>query len=111
MAVRGEVQWPPVGSFTWPPSVERARAATRRLVAGTPEDLVVFDGAGYRRELGGLLGRVSEVVRATFAGDRVDRKAADLIGTKLRGVDLREPSRRLPHRGRSAREPIFSEQT
>lgn len=68
--------------------VEQARAITRRLAAGTSEDLEVFDGAGYRRELGNLLGRVSEAARTGFTG-RVDRRAADLIGATLRGVDLR----------------------
>ena len=74
--------------------VEQARAATHRLVAGTSEDLAVFDGSGYRRELGDLLGRVSEAARTGFTRDRVDRRAADLIGATLRDADLRGVSLR-----------------
>lgn len=67
--------------------VERAQARTRRLTAGGPDDLVALDAGAYRREVGPLLDRVSEVVRAGVRNRQADRKGSDLIGAKLRGAD------------------------
>lgn len=58
--------------------VEHARARTHHLTAAGPEDLVLFDATAYRREIGPLLDRVSEAVRAKVGERRPDRKGADL---------------------------------
>ncbi|WP_299951537.1 pentapeptide repeat-containing protein [uncultured Modestobacter sp.] len=65
-----------------------ARARAERLTHGTADELRALDAAGLRREVGDLLGRVSEVVRAGVPGRARDRRGADLVGRQLRGADL-----------------------
>lgn len=73
-------------------AVERMQARTRRLSAGGPDDLAAIDVAAFRREVGPLLERVSEAVRAAVTDRQVDRRRADLVGARLRGADLRGAS-------------------
>jgi hypothetical protein len=72
--------------------VRMALAATERLVGGSPEELSGLDVSTHRRDVGELLGRVSELVRAGAQGP--DRRNADLIGKDLRRADLRGASLR-----------------
>ncbi|HXV93692.1 MAG TPA: pentapeptide repeat-containing protein, partial [Pseudonocardia sp.] len=67
----------------------RALGETERLTRGRAGDLVALDVAEHRREVGALLRRTSELVRAGSPGPRADRRGADLIGRRLRSADLR----------------------
>ena len=67
----------------------RARERTERLTDGSPDELAAFDVTTYRQEVGVLLLRVSELVRAGLRHRAPDRTGADLIGANLRGADLR----------------------
>lgn len=69
--------------------VEDAQAQTRRLVALPAPDLEAFDAASYRTQVGPLLARVSETLRAGVARRGRNRVGADLIGAKLAAVNLR----------------------
>ena len=69
--------------------VDRAREQTRRLTGSGPDALASVDAAASRQELGPLLDRVSQTVRAEVGGPGADHRGADLIGTNLRGADLR----------------------
>ncbi|MCW2740089.1 MAG: pentapeptide repeat-containing protein [Blastococcus sp.] len=64
---------------------------TDRLAAGTAEELTALDVGSYRREVGTLLGRVSELVRTPRGPDR---RNADLMGADLRRRRLRNASLR-----------------
>lgn len=66
-----------------------ALAATERLAAGSPEEIVGVDVAAHREDVGVLLGRVSELVRADSPGPRAGWRGADLVGRDLRRSDLR----------------------
>lgn len=68
----------------------RARERTESLTDTDPDELAAFDATAYRQEIGPLLARVSEVVRAEARGSAPDRRGADLIGAKFRGADLRD---------------------
>ncbi|MCZ2860882.1 pentapeptide repeat-containing protein [Blastococcus sp. VKM Ac-2987] len=69
------------------PDVERLRAEVERCAGGTVAELTGLDVGALRAEVGELLGRVSERVRA---GSRArDRRGADLMGRDLRRTDLR----------------------
>jgi hypothetical protein len=72
----------------------RARERTERLTETGPDELAPFDATAYRQEVGLLLARVSEVVRAEVRDSAPDHRGADLIGTSLRGADLRGASLR-----------------
>jgi uncharacterized protein YjbI with pentapeptide repeats len=74
--------------------LDRVRERTVSLTESGPDDLVAFDAAAYRREVGPLLGRVSDAVRAEVGGTAPDRRGADLIGADFRGADLRGASLR-----------------
>jgi uncharacterized protein YjbI with pentapeptide repeats len=74
--------------------VERAQARTQCLTAAVPDDLAALDIARWRREVGPLLERISEVVRGEVRDRQVDRTGADLMGAKLRGADLHGASLR-----------------
>ncbi len=74
--------------------VRAARARTDGLASGSPEELVGFDVAAYRGEIGELLQRVSELVRAGVPKRGRDRRGADLMGKDLRGARLRAASLR-----------------
>jgi hypothetical protein len=65
----------------------RLRERTERIAAGSAEDLVAFDLGAFRREVGELLLRVSERVRAPEPGP--GRRNADLMGKDLRRTSLR----------------------
>jgi uncharacterized protein YjbI with pentapeptide repeats len=62
---------------------ERVDALTR----GSAEELAACDVGAVRAEVGPLLLRVSERLRAGLAGR--EARGADLIGARLRGADLR----------------------
>jgi uncharacterized protein YjbI with pentapeptide repeats len=74
--------------------VRAARERTERLTEGTPAELTGFDVGAYRQEVGGLLQRVSELVRAGIEGRGRDRRGADLMGADLRKANLRGVSLR-----------------
>ena len=67
--------------------VERVQARTRQLTG--PHDLAALDATTYRREVGPLLERVSETLRAKVDDRKLDRTGANLIEAKLRGADFR----------------------
>jgi len=69
-------------------AVRSALDETERLTAGSAEELAAFDVAPHRTAVGGLLGRVSEAVRAGSGG--ADRRGVDLMGRDLRRTDLRD---------------------
>lgn len=69
--------------------LDRARERTERLTDGSPDELAAFDVTAYRQEVGVLLRRASELVRAGLGHRALDRTGADLIGANLRGADLR----------------------
>lgn len=74
--------------------LQHRREETARLTEGGRDELACFDAAAYRQEVGPLLERVSQVVRAEFTHRGPDRRGADLIGADLRGADLRGASLR-----------------
>jgi hypothetical protein len=65
----------------------QVREHTRRLAAGSAEELIACDVGNFRREVGDLLVQVSRLVRAGRPGP--DRRNADLMGADLRGGNLR----------------------
>ncbi len=71
-------------------ATQQRRAA--ELAAAEPTVLLGLDVAAYRREVGDLLGRVSDAARAGMSGR--DLRHADLVGARLRGRDLRGASLR-----------------
>lgn len=74
--------------------VEHAQGETERLVGADADELVRVDAAALRRQVGPLLGRVSEAARAPVRDRGPDRTGADLVEAKLRGADLRGVSLR-----------------
>ncbi|MGY1843615.1 pentapeptide repeat-containing protein [Modestobacter sp. SYSU DS0875] len=74
--------------------VTAARARTDELTRAAADELAALDAAGLRREVGELLGRVSEVLRAAVPDRARDRRGADLMGAALRGADLHGASLR-----------------
>jgi uncharacterized protein YjbI with pentapeptide repeats len=74
--------------------LRRALERVELLTRGTPEELAVLDVDVHRREVGDLLLRTSELVRAQTRGRRKDRRGADLLGARLKGADLRGVSLR-----------------
>lgn len=75
--------------------VVRVQADTRRLTATDVDALHRIDTAALRAQVGPLLERVSEAVRAGLRdGGGPDRRGADLMGEDLRGADLRGTSLR-----------------
>jgi hypothetical protein len=71
----------------WHDEVRTTLAHTERLTGGSPDELAGLDISKHRRDVGELLGRVSEVVRAGDVGP--DRRNADLMGRDLRRTTLR----------------------
>jgi hypothetical protein len=67
------------------------RERTERLTAATPEELLAVDVGAFRRVIGDLLTRVSDLVRA---GGGPDRRGADLMGRDLRRTTLANASLR-----------------
>lgn len=74
--------------------VERVQARTRQLAGGRPHDVATLDASTYRREVGPVLERVSETLRAKAGDRKLDRTGANLIEAKLRGADFRGASLR-----------------
>ncbi|MEU4262820.1 pentapeptide repeat-containing protein [Streptomyces sp. NPDC025273] len=67
-----------------------ARDTTERLTRGTAEDLAALDVSEHRDRVAALLGRTSELVRATVPRRRKrGHRGGDLVGARLRGADLR----------------------
>ena len=64
-----------------------ARERTETLAAGSAEALEALDVGAWRREVGDLLLRVSELVRGDTRGP--DHRNADLVGADLRRRRLR----------------------
>ena len=71
-----------------------AQEETERLTGAGPDELASFDATAYRQQVGPLLERVSQEVRAEVPDRGPDRRGADLIGAKLQGADLRGTSLR-----------------
>ncbi|MFR0355478.1 pentapeptide repeat-containing protein [Streptomyces sediminimaris] len=69
--------------------LRRVLTATEELTRRTPEQLAALDVAAHRQEVGHLLLKVSESVRAGTGGRGKDRRGADLMGARLRGAGLR----------------------
>ena len=69
--------------------LKRAQRECERLTGAGPDELVLFDATAHRREVGPLLERVSQAVRAEVRDRGPDRSGVDLIGAKLQGADLR----------------------
>jgi len=86
-----EILWYLAEALTLPAAVplhdevRTAQARTDDLTAGTAEELSAFDVGAYRREVGELLGRVSDLVRGPGGPDR---RGADLMGRDLRRAGL-----------------------
>ncbi|WP_138759704.1 pentapeptide repeat-containing protein [Modestobacter altitudinis] len=74
--------------------VERRLAGVEALTTGSADELAALDAAAHRREVGDLLGRVSEAARRDVPGRARDRRNADLMGAALRGADLHGASLR-----------------
>ncbi|MFF5336512.1 pentapeptide repeat-containing protein [Streptomyces sp. NPDC013181] len=70
--------------------IRRAVEATEDLTRLDAHALETLDVAAHRGEIAVLLGRVSELVRATAPGRRKrDHRGGDLMGARLRKADLR----------------------
>jgi hypothetical protein len=95
-----ELLWHLTGALTLPvpaPLADELRGSlerTRELSDLGPADLAALDVPPHRQEVGVLLQRVSEHVRAGLPQVHDDRRGADLIGADLRGADLRGASLR-----------------
>jgi len=74
--------------------VDRARTRTEEITGLDADRLAAFDAAAYRRQIGVLLERVSDTVRASIQHPATERRGADLIEARLRGADLRGASLR-----------------
>ena len=74
--------------------VDRARTRTEEITGLVADRLAAFDAAAYRRQIGVLLERVSDTVRASIQQPATERRGADLIEARLRGADLRGASLR-----------------
>ncbi|MFD7969662.1 pentapeptide repeat-containing protein [Streptomyces clavifer] len=69
--------------------LRNARDSTERLTLGTAEELVELDVSVHRDGVAALLGRTSELVRATAPrGRKRSHRGGDLIGARLKGADL-----------------------
>jgi Pentapeptide repeats (8 copies) len=92
-----EILWYLADALSFPAAVGlrdevlTSHARTEALAAGTEPELRALDMTAHRREVGELLGRVSDVVRGQGAPDR---RGADLMGRDLRRARLRDASLR-----------------
>jgi uncharacterized protein YjbI with pentapeptide repeats len=71
--------------------VGAALAATHRLTAGSPEEILALDVAAHRASVNDVLSQTSDLVRAPGGPDH---RGADLVGARLRGRDLRRANLR-----------------
>jgi uncharacterized protein YjbI with pentapeptide repeats len=69
--------------------VNDARQRVEQLTECGTNDLRALEPVAFRREIGALLGQVSEFVRGPDATSANDHRNADLIEAKFRGADLR----------------------
>jgi len=69
--------------------LRRALDETERHTGAGPDELAAFDPAAHRRDIGALLRRASELVRAGVRRRDTELAGADLVGRRLRGADLR----------------------
>jgi len=75
--------------------LDQAFEDTERVTRGTPAALEALDMTAYRRDVGALLRRASELARAGSGGaGGADLAGADLIGRDLAGAGLRGASLR-----------------
>lgn len=74
--------------------VLRRQAEVEQVAASDARVLVGFDAPTLRRDIGELLGRISDALRADLPRGGRDRRGADLVGARLRGADLRGTSLR-----------------
>jgi hypothetical protein len=74
--------------------VRTAQEQTERLADGSADELIGLDVAAHRHDIGDLLQRVSEQVRARVPKRARDRRGADLMGKDLRTTPLRGASLR-----------------
>lgn len=95
-----EVLWYLAEALTFLPAgplhdeLEHAQEQTGRLTGAKPDELTRFDATALRQQVGPLLERASQVLRAQVVDRGPDRRGADLIGANLRGADLRGVSLR-----------------
>ena len=75
-------------------AVDAVLDRVEQLTRAPAAELTTLDVGGLRQEVGELLGRVSETVRAAVPGRARDRRGADLMGAALRGADLHGASLR-----------------
>jgi len=68
--------------------VDAARRRAERLTEASSDGLRALDAAGFRREVGTLLGQVSEIARAPDATSSNNHRNADLVEANLRDADL-----------------------
>ncbi|WP_308268697.1 pentapeptide repeat-containing protein [Yinghuangia soli] len=71
------------------PELRRVRDEIDALTRGDAEALTALDVPSRRAVVGELLGRTSELVRATLGRKTRNHRGADLAGKKLKGADLR----------------------
>jgi uncharacterized protein YjbI with pentapeptide repeats len=71
-----------------PGELRLALEQTERLTHGSPDALVDLDVNAHRQDIGVLLRRTSELVRAGARGEEIDLTGADLMGKDLTGADL-----------------------
>ena len=76
------------------PRLQTALDDVTARVTGGADDLLALAVAALRREVGGLLGGVSGLVRSGVTGRGRDRRGADLMGRDLRRAALRGVSLR-----------------
>lgn len=71
-----------------------ARARTEQLACASAGEVAGLDTGALRQQVGTLLERVSELVRAEVPSRAPDRRGADLMGARLSGACLRGASLR-----------------
>ncbi|MGK5740484.1 pentapeptide repeat-containing protein [Micromonospora sp. URMC 103] len=69
--------------------LERARAETVRLTAGSAQELLALDVDAYRDRVNPLLSRAGDAARSRGGRPGPDHRGATLFGADLRGADLR----------------------
>ncbi|OII59654.1 hypothetical protein BJP40_12935 [Streptomyces sp. CC53] len=74
--------------------LHRVHDRIEALTLGDADAVLAVDVAAERACVGALLGRASELARASVPGRRGDHRGADLMGARLRGAKLRGASLR-----------------